>query len=197
MSYNKWDFAVLLVGIFLISLVVLSEQPPEIKPPINLYLDMKIEGNTTELVHKIRALKRTDIVRLYVFTPGGQALEALELMHALASTPSNITLVIDSFAASAGGILLCSWTHKLALHDEAVLAFHTLQQLTPAGQIPLKAADVGKTDMFTQLVYYIIKNKMERNCRKAFTDQEWADMWDNGKDIAMSGKTYKQRMGIK
>ena len=156
----------------------------------------EIGRDALDLAKILHAAKPNEVITLYIMTPGGDAVYGWELLKAINKSTAKIILTVRSHANSLGAIMVCGKHDGLDLDDDAILLFHTMQTMNGLTQVAITRKDIGKESQLSQMVFKRIYEYVETNCRKAFTDKEWTDMWDNGTNILMTGKEYKKRMGI-
>ena len=141
----------------------------------------------TPIIYKLKTKHVTDV---YLTTPGGEVWPGLFLLNQL--NKYQPTLHIRHTVASMGANILCAYKGKKDIPDKVIILFHTISY----GNEKVTTRNLFKFSKATQHTYHRMRALLADNCANAFTDAEWVAMWDYGKDIIMSGETYKKRMHL-
>ena len=139
----------------------------------------------TPIVVKLKTGLITDV---YLTTGGGDVGSGLYLLKQL--NKHNPTLHIRYRVASMGAVILCAYKGDKDIPNNIVILFHTIRH----NNKKITDKNVHTFDTITQRAYQRVKQLIYNNCGNAFTKDEWVSMWVYGKDIIMTGKTYKKRV---
>ena len=164
-----------------------------------VFIDGVVDDKLKPLIKELYSSSSEHHIIIHMSTPGGDAFVGFDLVNAIEHSEAKVTLIVHNYAASMGAILVCGKHTNLELSNDATLLFHTMQVSTSifTRPTPILTKDVASLDTFTQAIYWKARFYIERNCAAAFTDKEWAAMWDTGENIVMTGAEYKKRMHIK
>jgi ATP-dependent protease ClpP protease subunit len=150
------------------------------------YLSGEIESaeNYIGWFDTIRHAGETDVVKIYINSPGGDVFSAIQFMRVLQETSANVVVSIEGICASAATmIMLCADTFEVSEHT--MFMFHNYSGGT-----------FGKGgEMLDQLKHERAwSEKLLREGYKYFlTDIEITSMLDN-KDIWMDGEEVIKRL---
>jgi ATP-dependent protease ClpP protease subunit len=132
----------------------------------------------------IRHAGETDIIKMYINSPGGDVFTAIQFMRALHETPANVVMSVDGLCASAATmIMLCGETFEISEH--CMFMFHNYSSGT-----------FGKGgEMYDQLQHERKWSEtLLRGVYKDFlTENEITSLLDN-KDIWMDGQDVIKRL---
>lgn len=157
----------------------------------NIYFGAEInEKSIHSLVDILNNATTNDTFTITMSTPGGEAQSGWDLILAIQNTKAKIDINVNNYSSSMGAIIMCGNINRLTIADDALILFHTMQYSGKA----MTLADVKKLDDYEQRVFNKIKSYITKNCRYIFTDTEWNQMWNEGKDITYTGKEFKERM---
>lgn len=150
------------------------------------YLSGEIESpeNYIQWFDTIRHAAESDVIKIYVNSPGGDVFTAIQFMRALNETSGNVVISVEGICASAATmIMLCGETFEISEHS--MFMFHNYS-----------SGVFGKGgEMFDQLKHEREwSEKLLRDIYKNFlTDTEITSMLEN-KDIWMDGSEVAKRL---
>lgn len=150
------------------------------------YLSGEIESseNYIQWFDTIRHASETDVVKMYINSPGGDVFTAIQFMRALQETSAGVVMSVEGLCASAATmILLCGETFEISEH--CMFMFHNYSSGT-----------FGKGgEMYDQLQHERKwSEKLLREIYKDFlTESEITSLLDN-KDIWMDGEEVIKRL---
>lgn len=150
------------------------------------YLNGEIDSaeNYIQWFDTIRHAGESDIIKVYINSPGGDVFTAIQFMRTLQETSANVVMSIEGLCASAATmIMLCGESFEIS--DHSMFMFHNYSGGT-----------VGKGgEMLDQLQHERKwSEKLLRDVYKDFlTDSEIVSVLDN-RDIWMDGEEVVKRL---
>lgn len=135
----------------------------------------------------IRHAGETDVIKIYINSPGGDVFTTIQFMRALKETPANVVMSVEGVCASAATmIFLCGDSFEVS--DHSMFMFHNYS-----------SGVFGKGgEMFDQLKHEREWSaKLLKEVYKDFlTETEINSILDN-KDIWMDGEEVIKRLNVK
>lgn len=135
----------------------------------------------------IRHAGETDVIKIYINSPGGDVFTTIQFMRALKETPANVVMSVEGVCASAATmIFLCGDSFEVSEHS--MFMFHNYS-----------SGVFGKGgEMFDQLKHEREWSaKLLKEVYKDFlTETEINSILDN-KDIWMDGEEVIKRLNVK
>lgn len=132
----------------------------------------------------IRHAAESDVIKIYINSPGGDVFTAIQFMRALRETSGNVVISVEGICASAATmIMLCGESFEISEHS--MFMFHNYS-----------SGVFGKGgEMFDQLKHERAwSESLLRDVYKHFlTDEEITSMLEN-KDIWMDGNEVAKRL---
>ena len=132
----------------------------------------------------IRHAGETDVVKIYINSPGGDVFTAVQFMRALKETSANVVISVEGLCASAATmIMLCGSSFEISEHS--MFMFHNYS-----------SGVFGKGgEMFDQLKHERewSENLLRDIYKNFLTDEEITSMLEN-KDIWMDGDEVAKRL---
>jgi len=151
-----------------------------------LYLSGEIESSEEYIqwFDVIRHAGETDVIKIYINSPGGDVFTAIQFMRALQETSANVVMSVEGLCASAATmIMLCGDSFEISEHS--MFMFHNYS-----------GGAIGKGgEMFDQLKYERVwSEKLLVDTYGGFlTEEEITSMLDN-RDIWMDGEEVIKRL---
>jgi len=151
-----------------------------------LYLSGEIESSEEYIqwFDTIRHAGETDVIKIYINSPGGDVFTAIQFMRALQETSANVVMSVEGLCASAATmIMLCGDSFEISEHS--MFMFHNYS-----------GGAIGKGgEMFDQLKYERVwSEKLLVDTYGGFlTEEEITSMLDN-RDIWMDGEEVIKRL---
>jgi len=147
-----------------------------------LYLTGEIESaeNYIEWFQTIRHASETDIIKIYINSPGGDAFTAIQFIRALQETDATVVMSVEGMCASAATMIFLQG-HSFEVSEHSVWMIHSY-----SSGIVGKGHEIHSQAMFDKSW----SEKMIRDVYKDFLNEkeinrviDGADLWMNGDEV--------------
>lgn len=149
--------------------------------------DIESSEEYIQWLDTIRHASETDVVKIYINSPGGHVFTAIQFMRALKESSAKVVMSVEGMCASAATmIFLCGDSFEVSEHS--MFMFHNYS-----------SGVFGKGgEMFDQLKHERVwsVNLLKDVYKDFLTDAEIESILDN-KDIWMTGEEVIERLKLK
>lgn len=178
---------ILFISLLFLPLFLISDTKLYKAENTSMYLTGEFEDDNVgidKIIKALRNAKADDTISIYLQTPGGSVLTALQLLNAIEDTKAKVITIADGAAISAGFLTLVSGD-EIRVSKHGVILAHIARFFPSFNEICIPPL----TDDMQALLTTTLLSKSVG----IFTKEEVRDMlW--GKDIKFTNEEFSQRI---